>query len=348
MKAQKEPDPEIMTRVTAPTCLLAGDIGGTKTSLALYRPEDTLLHPFHEKKVNNDTAGSFDEIIENFLQEKNIRPDAACFGVAGPIRNNRVKMTNLDWTLDGPSLQQRFGLRSVLLINDLVATAMGAVHLPADRLLTLNKGQADPVGAIGVIAPGTGLGEAFLIKHKQRRLPIPSEGGHSFFAPTDQQQIRLLLYMAKQHGQVSAEMVCSGIGIPNLHDFLCAEKGVENPLANHPDRTRAIVEAALAALDTDDPHNIARQAIQLFSAILAAESANLALKVLATGGIYIGGGIPPRILRYLHAPGFMDSFARGEYRDMLAAIPVHVILEPATALIGAAAYAFESPELAER
>jgi glucokinase len=318
-------------------CLLAGDIGGTKTTLALYRPEDTLLHPLHEKTVNNDTAGSFAEIIESFLQDHAIRPDMACFGVAGPVSHNRVKMTNRNWTLDGPALQHRFGLRSVTLVNDLVATAMGAVHLPADRLRTINAGQPDPGGAIGVIAPGTGLGEAFLVSHRDNWLPIPSEGGHSSFAPTDEQQIRLLCFMARQHRHVSTEKVCSGRGIPDLYAFLCAESGTENQLKDHHDPTRIIVETALAALLAHDETNIARMTMELFTAILAAEVANLALKILATGGLYIGGGIPPRILPFLQRDAFMRSFARGEYRELLAAIPVHIILEPKTALIGAAA-----------
>jgi glucokinase len=329
--------PGSITRSTGRDCLLAGDIGGTKTSLALYAPDNGLTEPLAETTVNNGAAAGFEELVENFLRVQAIRPDTACFGVAGPISNNRVKMTNLDWTLDGPALQKRFGLRSVTLVNDLVATAMGAVHLPADRLRTINAGQPDPVGTIGVIAPGTGLGEAFLIRHRDNWLPIPSEGGHSSFAPTDEQQMRLLRFMAKQHRHVSTEMVCSGRGIPDLYAFICAERGTENQLKDHHAPTRIIVETALAALAHDETENIARMTMELFTAILAAESANLALMILATGGIYIGGGIPPRILPFLQGDRFMHSFAKAEYREMLAAMPVHIILEPKTALIGAAA-----------
>ena len=330
-----------MTSLSAQPVLLAGDIGGTKTSLALYRPEDGLLNPFTETTVNNDCAASFEEIIEKFLNENDTKPYVACFGVAGPVRNNRVKMTNLDWTLDGPALQKRFSLRSVTLINDLVATAIGAVHLPDESLLTINEGQPDPVGAIAVIAPGTGLGEAFLINHQNSWLPISSEGGHSSFAPTDEQQRRLLHYMSKQHRHVSAEMVCSGRGIPNLYNFITVECGTKDQANDHPDRTRMIIEEALAAFASNKPQNIALKTMQLFTTILASEATNLSLKILATGGLYIGGGLPPRILPFLQPEGFMHTFAKGKYREMLATIPVHVILEPKTALIGAAAYGRE-------
>ncbi len=326
-----------MTHSTVQNCLLVGDIGATKTSLALYPKGKELTKFLAATTYYNDTATNFEEIIVKFLHDNDIRPDAACFGVAGPVSENRVKMTNLDWTLDGLSLQKQLNIRSVTLVNDLVATAMGAVHLPTESLLTINEGQPDLAGTIGVIAPGTGLGESFLINHRNNWLPIPSEGGHSSFAPRGEQQVRLLRFLSKQHNHVSTEMVCSGRGIPNLYDFLCAENGTKDHLNNHPDRTRSIVEKALAGLDTDQPQSIAMQTMQLFIAILAAEAANLSLKILATGGIYIAGGIPPRILPFLQPKEFMNSFARGDYREMLAAIPVHVILEPKTALIGAAA-----------
>lgn len=330
-----------MNQETTGKLILAGDIGATKTSLALYSRDTVLTKPLAQTTVNNATAAGFEEILESFLHDHNNRPYTACFGVAGPVSNNRVKMTNLDWILDGPALQKRFAIRSVTLVNDLVATAMGAVHLPADRLRTINAGQPDPVGTIGVIAPGTGLGEAFLIRHRDSWLPIPSEGGHSSFAPTDEQQMRLLRHMTKQHRHVSAEMVCSGRGLPDLYAFICAENGSENNLKKHPDPARIIIESALAALDNDDQQDNAFMTMQLFTAILASEAANLALKILATGGLYIGGGIPPRILPFLHHDRFMNFFAKAEYREMLGSIPVHIVLEPKTALIGAAACGLE-------
>lgn len=323
--------------------LLAGDIGGTKTSLALYRQDPDSLVPQAEITVNNDTVTGLEEIIAAFLRENTIRPASACFGVAGPVINNRVRMTNLPWTLDGGALQERFNLRSVTLINDLVATAMGAVHLPARQLHTLNAGQPERDGAVAVIAPGTGLGQAFLIRHRGRLLPFPSEGGHCSFAPVNALQARLLAFLSRGMDHVSAEQVCSGIGIPRLYDFLLSEHTGPVPPggpAEGEDQTRTIVEAALAAGNRSEAGNpLAAETLALFVAILASESANLVLKILATGGLFIGGGLPPRILPFLTAEAFMGNFCRGTHRQMLARVPVHVILEPKTALIGAAAYA---------
>lgn len=322
--------------------LLAGDIGGTKTSLALYERGTMPLPPHAAVTVRNDTAAGLEEIIAAFLDEHDVRPRSACFGVAGPVIANRVRMTNLGWHLDGRKLQRRFGMRSVTLINDLVATAMGAVHLPGRSLHTLNAGQPDPEGAVAVIAPGTGLGQAFLVRHRGRLLPFPSEGGHCSFAPVNELQTRLLAFMTGRLNHVSFEQVCSGIGIPHLYDFLLSEHPDHVPageLTAEGDRTRIIVESALAARKKNGAGDrLAAATLELFAAILAAESANLVLKILATGGLFIGGGLPPRILPYLAPETFMGVFCRGVFRDLLAGIPVQVILEPRAALIGAAAY----------
>lgn len=329
-------------------CLLAADIGASKTSLALYDAATGPLAPLAATTVVNASARSLEDIIAGFLQGQQVRPRFACLGVAGPVIDNRVRMTNLNWTLDSRVLQQQFGLEQVTLINDLVATAMGTVHLPADRLHTVNSGHADPMGAVAVIAPGSGLGEAFLLRRQQDIHPYPSEGGHCTFAPTDEQQIRLLRFLAERQGHVSVEQVCSGRAIPTLYQFLCAEPpaGLEEP-APLPgaDRnpTQAIITEALAALAHGEAgHNLAAATLKLFWNILAAEAANLVLKVLATGGLFIGGGIPPRILPFLHGPTFMSLFSRGVYEEMLCTVPVHVILEQQTALIGAAAYGIAS------
>lgn len=331
-----------------PLCLLAGDIGASKTSLALYDPATGPLAPMVATTVPNASAPSLEDIIENFLQGQQVRPQFACLGVAGPVIDNRVRMTNLNWTVDGRVLQQQFGLERITLINDLVATAMGTIHLPADSLHTINPGQPDPVGAVAVIAPGTGLGEAFLIRRHQHIYPYPSEGGHCSFAPTGEQQIRLLRYLAEKQGHVSTEQVCSGRAIPSLYQFLSTERsaGPDRPAplpGADRDPTQAIITEALAALARGEAEDsIAAATLQLFCSILAAEAANLVLKVLATGGLFIGGGIPPRILPFLHRPTFMSLFSRGVYEEMLCTVPVHVILEPQTALIGAAAYGIAS------
>lgn len=336
-----------MTLSHSNNIILAGDIGGTKTSLAVFQREQGFLKPLAENTINNDTASSLEAIIKDFLQKSEIQPEAACFGIAGPVNHNRVRMTNYDWFLDGRALREELNMRSVLLINDLVATAMGAVNLSAADLLTLNNGNPDREGAIAVIAPGTGLGESFLVRCRDTWLPVPSEGGHASFAPTDGLQRRLLQSMAKKHDLVSTEMVCSGMGIPVLYAFLCTEEGRTYHLDNESDATRTIVKKAMSAVEKKNFNDLAYQTLRLFAAILAAEAANLVLKTMASGGLYIGGGLPPRILPFLQSDIFMHYFSRGEYREMLSAVPVRVILEPRAALIGAAAYGFEHGPLAE-
>jgi glucokinase len=316
--------------------VLAGDIGGTKTTLALYDRSGALLR---ETTFRNSEFSGLEQVLARFLEPENTPPLRACFGIAGPVRANRVQMTNLDWLVDGDQLAQRIGAERVLLVNDLVATAAGAVVLPADSLRTLNSGSPDPMGAVGVLAPGTGLGQAFLLALDGKKIPFPTEGGHSSFAPRDQQQIELLQFLLRSRDHVSVEQVCSGLAVPDLYRFM-AERFEEpawlrQQLAAADDPTPVIVAAANAAIDGHRECEPARRALQLFVDILAAEAANLCLKVLATGGIYLGGGMPPRLLAFFDHRRFMDIFCRGVYRDMLARVPVHVVLEPKTALLGA-------------
>lgn len=339
--------------MTAQTCLLAGDIGGTKTSLALHQAVSWPGPPLAEATYRNAAYDNPAAMVREFLTKNDIRPDHACFGVAGPVLDNQVQLTNLDWFIDGEELRQQFGMKSVNLVNDLVATAMGAVHLPEDRLKTINAGQPGSQGTIAVIAPGTGLGEAFLVRDQDRLLPCPSEGGHASFAPENAMQSSLLEFMQRRLKHVSVERVCSGRGLPNLYDFLKTEIAEPPWLAKRMrgagERTPVIVEAALNALnDQESSGKLAIETLHLFVDILAAEAANLALKVLATGGVYIGGGIPPRILPLLEPDRFMARFRRGVYWEMLGRIPVHIILEPETALLGAAACGFSTTNLHDR
>lgn len=340
-----EKDHDNDRKMTAQTCLLAGDIGGTKTSLALHLAGSWPGPPLAEATYRNAAYDGPTAMISEFLTTNDSRPDHACFGVAGPVRDNRVQLTNLNWFVDGEELRRRFGLKSVSLVNDLVATAMGAVHLPPDQLKTINAGQPASRGAIAILAPGTGLGEAFLVRDQDRLLPCPSEGGHASFAPENARQSALLGFMQRRFKHVSVERVCSGLGLPSLYDFLKTE--IDEPpwlaerMGGAGDRTPVIVAAALKALnDQEASAKLAVETLHLFVDILAAEAANLALKVLATGGVYIGGGIPPRILPLLEPDRFMARFSRGVYREMLGRIPVQVILEPGTALLGAAACGF--------
>ncbi|NOQ46782.1 MAG: glucokinase [Desulfobulbaceae bacterium] len=325
--------------------LLAGDVGGTKTTLALHKAGSVPGSPLREQTFINSGVERLEDLIGKFLHGSDVKPKCGCFGVAGPVLAGRVQMTNLDWIINAKSIEHQFGLHRVDLINDLVATAMGAIILPQKDLQAINEGTPIKDGAIGVVAPGTGLGEAFVFPDGSGRYhPKASEGGHADFAPRNRQQINLLQYMLEKNKHVSVEQVCSGMALPMLFKFLrkneSAPSWLIKKLQTGADHTPIIIQAALDASTGRQPCDIAVNTMHLFTDILAAEAANLALKVLAVGGIYIGGGLPPRILPFLDSSRFMSIFKRGVYREMLGRIPVHIILNPKTALIGAAAYGF--------
>ena len=325
--------------------LLAGDIGGTKTTLALYRAENRSGQPIREQTFQNHRATGLADLITTFLEQEKELPAVGCFGVAGPVRDGRVKMTNLDWVIDARQIARACGLRHVILINDLVATAVGAVLLPENELYSVNPGRPRAEGTIGVLAPGTGLGEAFVLRREDQSIPVASEGGHASFAPRNPKELELLEFLLTRQQHISVEKVCSGLGIPNIYSFLTTRleipKKLQPELAGVADPTPILVQAALTALADGNHHHICVQTMYLFVDILAAETANLALKVMATGGIYIGGGLPPRMLPFFESERFMTIMARGVYREMLGTIPVHILLNPKTALIGAAAYGMD-------
>jgi glucokinase len=322
--------------------LLAGDIGATKTTLALYDaafwPGPPLLAP---RTFRNALYPSFDDLLHEFLAPGSLPPTVACFGVAGPVIGNAVRMTNLNWSLDGAQLQAEHGFAQVFLVNDLVATAMGVVHLPATDLYPLNPGIPQPGGVMAVLAPGSGLGEAFLVPHEGAYLPFPSEGGHASFAPRTAEQVELLAFMQQHHSHVSVEQVCSGLALPGLFAFLTTRETAPtwllDELEQATDRTPVIIRAALEAVAGGKSCDIAVQTLTLFADILADEAANLALKTLALGGLYLGGGLAPRLLPFLTPGRFLSIFARGTYQHLLSQIPIHIICNPQAALFGAAA-----------
>lgn len=321
--------------------LLAGDIGATKTTLALYDPAVFPGVPITQSTFRNVLFPRFEDLLLAFLDQGAPLPTAACFGVAGPVMANAVKMTNLNWSLDGEDLKTCHGFSRVLLINDLVATAMGAMHLPAADLHPLNSGAAIAGGVRAVLAPGSGLGEAFLIEHGGMYHPYPSEGGHASFAPRNAEQIDLLAFMLERHAHVSVERVCSGLAIPELFAFMTTRQAAPTwllaELESAADRTPVIIAAALRAMQGQCSCDIAVHTLRVFADILAGEAANLALKTLALGGLFLGGGLAPRLLPFLAPEVFMPVFARGAYRDLLSRIPIRIILNPHTALLGAAA-----------
>jgi glucokinase len=325
--------------------LLAGDVGGTKTNLALFSNENGWHEPVDEATFPSGDYPSLEALVQKYLAQQKDAVEHASFGVAGPVMDGQASITNLPWKMDEKDLQDALHIPSVRLLNDLDATAHAVPYLDERDLSTINKGQAEAKGAMAVIAPGTGLGEAFLTWNGSTYQTHSSEGGHADFAPTNPFELDLLRYMLERFPHVSYERICSGKGFPNIYAFLKdAGHAVEPPwlaveLANAPDKTPVIMQAAL---DKDTPCEIAAATLNTFVSVLGAEAGNMALKVLATGGVYLGGGIPPRILPYLSGERFMQSFRnKGRLGKLLTTIPVHVILNPKIALLGAALHGFE-------
>ncbi len=320
--------------------LLAGDIGGTKTKLALYSPHAGPRAPLREETFSSARFPSLEAVVREFLATVREPVDRACFGVAGPVVDGHAEVTNLPWIIDERHLQRELRISSVRLLNDLVATARAVPLLEPSDLHTVNAGTRVRGGAIAVIAPGTGLGEAFLAWDGARYRPHPSEGGHTDFGPTTPEQHGLLRYLEARFEHVSYERVCSGLGLPFIYAYLKDSGHAEEPgwlreqLAAAPDPTPVIVNAALTR---GEECALCAAALRIFVSVLGAEAGNLALKVLATGGVYLGGGIPPRILPVLRDGRFMEAFTRkGRLSGLLVQMPVHVIVHPDVGLMGAA------------
>jgi glucokinase len=323
--------------------LLAGDIGGTKTNLAVFSPEQGLHASLAEATFPSGRYPSLEALVSEFLAQIDVKVERASFGVAGPVVAGRATVTNLPWKMDQMQLQTALNIPMVRLLNDLNAIAHAVPFLEPSDLHTLNKGQAVSNGTLAVIAPGTGLGEAFATWDGSRYVTSPSEGGHADFAPTNPLQIGLLAYLLDRFDHVSFEQVCSGLGLPNIYAYLRDVGYAEEPgwlaeqLATARDPNPIIAQAAL-----DGKSELCVATLDTFVSILGAEAGNLALKVLATGGVYLGGGIPPRILPALEGPNFMQALTKkGRFSDLLARVPVHVILNPKSALLGAACHGLE-------
>jgi glucokinase len=318
--------------------ILAGDIGGTKTNLAVFSKSDGLAKPLASATFASAKYSDLAAILRAFLDDAGLQVGWAGFGVAGPVFDGRAKITKLPWTIDSRSIQDEFGLNQVAIVNDLVATAYGLSVLQTADFVSLNTGNSRPEGAQIIVAPGTGLGETFMLWENGTYRAYPSEGGHTPFAPANELQDRLLGYLRPRHLAISNDLVGSGRGIPLLYEFLRDAEHIEEDeevrqeLATCGDQTPVIVRAALST--PASPLCVAT--LDLFVDILASESANLALKIMATGGIFLGGGMPPRILSFLQKR-FMTAFIGCDVlRDLLADVPVQVIMEPLAAMFGAA------------
>ena len=326
--------------------LIAGDIGGTKTALGLFSKEGGPHSPLAQTEVHSANYPSLHVIVKEFLEKVKAPVDGACFAVAGPVIGGQVRTTNLPWVIDEAGLAQSMNLKSasVHLINDLVAVAWAVPILRPSDLRTINPGEPSAEGAIGVIAPGTGLGEAFLTWDETHYVAHSSEGGHADFAPSDDRQIRLLEYMRTKFDHVSFERVCSGIGIPNIYGYLRdVERIPETPevaalIASAGDPSVVIIQHALVP---GNPSRLCATSIDVFVSILGSEAANLAVKVLATGGMYLAGGVVVHLLAALQSPAFMQSFRRkGRFTELMERIPIHIV-KSLPGLTGAAACGLE-------
>jgi glucokinase len=323
--------------------ILAGDIGGTKTVLALAeRRADGFLHIVREESYASGEYQTFDEILELFLGTGH-GLTSACFGVAGPVVNQRCVTTNLPWILDAEELKLRLRTERVRLLNDLEAMALGMLHLEARDFVDLNPGAEPQTGNIAVIAAGTGLGQALLYWDGEKHHPIATEGGHCDFAPQTEQQVGLLAYLQHLYPEhVSWERVVSGMGFGHLYDFLeasgfgpaCAAipKAAETPPGI--DRNALISRLGVAGEDA-----LCEETVRMFAELYGAEAGNLALKGFATGGVFIGGGIGPKIRPVLEAGGFMHGFTtKGRFQPLLSKIPVKLALNPRSPILGAIHY----------
>jgi glucokinase len=317
--------------------ILAGDIGGTNARLAFFDVLDGHFSLISASVFPSREYGGLDEIVAKFVDASDVRPDRACFGIAGPVRNGRVEASNLPWVIESKRLADELQIRKALLINDLEANAWGIPALDPHDVVALNQVKGNPQGNQAVIAAGTGLGEAGMFWDGSQHHVFACEGGHADFAPRNDLEVDLLNYLRARFGHVSYERVVSGPGLVNVFNFLrdtgrgTAPKWLIEEMS-HSDPAAAI---SRAALESKCP--LSEQALDLFVSIYGAEAGNLALKTMATGGVYLGGGIAPKMLAKLSGPLFMQAFVgKGRMQTLLEGIPVRVIINEKTALLGAA------------
>jgi glucokinase len=317
--------------------ILGGDVGGTKTNLATFERQGRKLRKIHERKFPSHEARSFGEMLRAFVRglDSGVRFEAACFGVAGPVIDSQVHPTNLPWSIEADAAAEILNTRRVLLINDMEATFAGIDALEPEEVVLLQKGKAEPHATQALIAAGTGLGESFRVWKGDGYLVIPSEGGHSDFAPRTEQEIELLQFLKKEQTWVDGESIISGRGFHRIHRFL-------GPSVDHPDfhgdgedPAAEITHRALAGACS-----ICVATVELWVRLYGAEAGNLALKTLARGGVFVAGGIAAKILPEIRGGGFVEAFSqKADLADLLSTIPITVALNEQAALVGAAASA---------
>jgi glucokinase len=331
-----------------PKLLLAGDVGGTKTNLAVFAMDEEAghLHLLRNERYPSADFDSLNAIALRFLgkgSEESIH--AACFGVPGPVRNNRAQPTNLKWEVDALTLRRDLGIASVFLLNDLAANAYGISELADTDFATLQTGLKAAAGNRCVVSPGTGLGEAGLFWDGRKHRVWACEGGHSDFAPRSEIEVELLAYLQTRFGHVSNERVISGQGLTNIYSFLRdTAKFPQSPVVAEEMKTRDAAKVITTYAESgSDP--MCMQAVEIFAHCLAMEAANFALRAMATGGVFLGGGVPAKILWKLKSPAFREAFnAKGRLESLMESMPLRVILNDQAALLGAARYALDALE----
>ena len=320
--------------------ILAGDIGGTHARLAFFDVADGQIRPTASRVFPSREYRGLDEIVSEFVAEFKLRPRTAAFGVPGPVRKGRVETSNLPWIIEAKRLSDELKVENTLLINDLEANAWGIPALDTNDVVALNKVKGAAVGNQAVVSAGTGLGEAGMFWDGKQNHVWPCEGGHCDFAPRNELEVELFRYLAKRFGHVSYERIVSGPGLVNVFRFLKdTGRGVEPPWLTeqmgNSDPAAAISKAALAGQCP-----LCEHALDIFISIYGAEAGNVALKFMAMGGVYLGGGIAPKLVAKLGGPLFMQNFVgKGRLQTLLEAIPVRVIVNDNAALMGAARYA---------
>ena len=317
--------------------ILAGDIGGTKTNLAVFT-EGEMGAPLTQATFGSNNYVDLETMVADFLAGCGLDVQRAAFGVAGPVLHGRAKVTKLSWVVDQEAIRVRFHLASVVVVNDLVAMAHGIAALSGADFICLNQGVPDPTGPMAVIAPGTGLGEALMFWNGERYQTHGTEGGHCLFSPASREHLALATFLFERHGAVSFDFIASGRGLPVIYDFLKHQSGHHEPawLAEAMGAGDPAPVITKAALDPKIANPLCLGALRILVELIAVEATNLALKSLSTGGLFIGGGIPPRIAS-IFGDVFMPIFTRqGPLRELLAAMPVYLITNPDTALLGAA------------
>jgi glucokinase len=329
--------------------ILAGDVGGTKVDLALYNFEGGKLQVVRNTKYPASEFAGLQDVVAEFLRDPQVdraveeNVIAACFGCPGPVKDGHLKLTNLPWELDARDLSKVLGIQHIFLINDLEANGYGVAELGPDQIFELEAGDKSAVGHRALVSAGTGLGEALLIWNPtaRRHVPLPSEGGHVDFAPRTPLEIEMLEYLwQKLGGRVSTERVVSGLGLKNIYEFLRDAKKMEEPAWLRERMQTEDPNFVIGTTGEDGSCELTAKVLEIFTSAYGAECGNMGLKLLAAGGVYLGGGIPPKILKTLKSGPFRDAFLdKGRLSPLLHTIPVRVILEEKCALIGAAAFA---------